>query len=202
MGQEIEPLQQMDQFHKNCLLLFDDLVAAVRQRTLKTRLAEVLGPEGSYSVWRPDLSEGYRRVIFEHEAHFRFAFMLVKSSEERLKEQGSADFRSVCGQLGLDVLFPLILVAGVFEPRDPAAFRSAELWVRRNWLDNTLLLGFFPQRQKIAEPSAFSLGSVVSVGGETVSPQNCQRAHFRIWRLTEIKDTTALNGIVDQLLAM
>jgi hypothetical protein len=191
-------LKQVDLFHKNCLLLFEDIIACVRAKTLSSNMTDLLGPEGSYQFSNATESEYRRQFIFDYNGRIRFVFMLVKTKEEHIRGK-SSDFKAVCSKLNVDVVFPLLLITGVFEPRDITRFR-AQYQVRRNWLDNPLLLRV-PENIRLAEPSSYCFDSLLTV----TSPEGtdswwCEKAVFKIRRLIDIQDNQAVETIVDELL--
>jgi hypothetical protein len=123
MSQDIvKALSEVDGFHKDCMLLFNDIVASIRQNTLTGSIRDLVDPE----LWcniedRPRdhtiNSEHRGNFLFDHDGRMRFVLMLVKTHEDHLRNQ-SHGFKAICRQLGIDVLFPLLLVTGLFEPQD------------------------------------------------------------------------------------
>lgn len=110
----VEAMQAMDKFLKNCLLLFDDFVAVIKERTLKSASVQLLLEERSYLVSTSAWSAGSGRVILDHDGQCTFGYMLLKTSEDSLR--ASDLFKEVCGELNVNPVFPMIFVAGVIEP--------------------------------------------------------------------------------------
>lgn len=194
----INALKQVDHFHKNCLLLFDDIVALIREKTLSDNLVDLTYPEGSYQFLKATESEYRRQFIFDHNGRIRFIFMLVKTKEEHIRGKSSG-FKAVCSQLSVDVVFPLLLVTGVFEPRDITRFRTQQN-VRRNWLDNPLLLRV-PDNILLAEPFSYCFDTLLTVmSRDGADSWWCEKAMFKIRRLIGIQDSHAVETVVDDLL--
>src|SRR3972149_2538043 len=78
-------LKDVDTFHKNLLLLFDDLVALVREKTYTGVFTHLTGPEYTYGIWNATNSEYRREWIFNHGGCIRFAVMLVAAEDEQLR---------------------------------------------------------------------------------------------------------------------
>jgi hypothetical protein len=196
----VEAISQVDIFLRNSMLLFDDLAATIREKTLRDNLSDLLPPERGYWI-NPGSSEGYGRFIFDHDGRFRFAYMLLKTGDSLLK--GSASFKAICGQLDRDPVFPMILVAGTLEPRDPSQFRTTDGWYRKNAIHNTILLGGFSANTNLPAPAEYRMRSVIAFDlGVEVDARYCQKSRFQIWPLEEIPDSKVLGGVADQILAL
>jgi hypothetical protein len=180
----IAPLKWADGFYKNCLLLCNDMAASIAQKTLTSNLEPVLGPEGSWAH-----SEFLWRYIFGHDGRIRFIFLLAKPAENLLRAHSSG-FKAVCQELEIDPVFPLVIVAGVLDPRDARRFRGSDLWIKRKWLFNTVLLEV-PQNVHLANPEDYQFDELITVQSEPdTDPQFCERAVIEV------------NTFVDELLAM
>jgi hypothetical protein len=134
----VQALSSVDDFHKNTILLFDDLVSLVREKAYRDSLEDLTGPEYYYWVSNAQSSEHRRHWVFRHKDQFRFVVMLVKCEDGKLRA-GNNLYKHVCVQLQRDPKFPLLLVYGVFEPYDRAHFVNDNN-VRRNWLLNAVFI--------------------------------------------------------------
>lgn len=201
MTQEnVDALREVDRFHKNCLLLFYDIVASIQQKTLTGRITNLVGPEGGYGVWNANESEHRCNFVFDHDDRIRFVFMLVKTHEAHIRSQSSR-FKAICRELGVDVVFPFLLVTGVFEPRDIGRFRN-DLNLRRHWLESTLLLRV-PDDIGLADPSTYGFDKWLTIISQPGTDSwQCEKALFRIQRLIDIKDSQAVEALVDDLLKL
>ena len=199
-SQMVEALRAMDSFLKNCQLLFDDFVATIKDRTLKSPSVEVF-LERSYQVWNPS-SWGMCRWIWNHDGRFSFGNMLIKIDETWLRASDS--FKEICSELNVDPVFPMILVAGVLEPKDPARLRTGEAWYKRAAVDDAVLLGRSDSAPaKHVKRTEYKTGSVVSITYDnSVDWRRCQEARFRIWPLEDIPDSKVLGQVVDEVLRL
>lgn len=200
MTQLVNALGEVDRFHKNCQLLFDDLIASIREKTLRDSITNLVGPEGGYWIGNANDSDHRRQFVFDHNGRIRFAFMLVKTKEEHIRDQSSG-YKGVCSQLGVDMVFPLLLITGVFEPRDITRFRN-DLNVRRNWLNCTILLRV-PENIALLDPSFYCFGQPLTI----TSPDGtnswwCEQSTFKIRRLIDIKDSQMIDEVADDLLRL
>jgi len=201
MEETTDALKEVDRFHKNCLLLFEDLVDSIRKRLLADRITDIGYPDGWYQVRNANNSEHWRHFIFEHNDRIRFIFMLVKTNDEHLRSGQSHGFKAICHTLGVDAVFPLLLVTGLFEPRTIKRFRE-DLNLRRNWLGNTLLLRV-PDNVQLAEPSSYGFDKLLTVMSQDgTDPWSCEKAVFKIRRLIDIKDSRAVETVVDDLITL
>jgi hypothetical protein len=203
MSQDIvKALSEVEGFHKDCMLLFNDIVASIRQNTVTGSLKGLLGPEHWYAVEdtpavRAIESSHQGNFVFDHNGRMRFVFMLVKTAENYFRRQ-SPGFKAICQQLNVDVLFPLLLITGVFEPQTPGLPPSLEVY--RHWLASTLLLGV-PQTVQWPDPATYVLNELRTIkipGGN--GSQWCETAVFTIRRLTDIRDRQDVETIVAELL--
>jgi hypothetical protein len=198
-NQTLEAVGAMDRFLKNCLLLFEDFVAMIKERTLKNASVEVLPLERSYLVGPSTWSGGGGKIILEHGGRCTFGYMLLKTPDDSLRTSDS--FREICGELNVDPVFPMILVAGVLVPKDPARLRSEGPWYKRAAIDDTVLLGNPPA--KPSDRTAYKIGSLISIKyDQTQDWRRCEEARFRIWPLEKIPDSKMLGEVADQTLAM
>ncbi|HNR13320.1 MAG TPA: hypothetical protein PKM59_08410 [Thermodesulfobacteriota bacterium] len=205
MSQEIvQTLREVDRFHKCCALLFEDLVASVKEKTkLNEQMANRLGPpDEALQMWESKDSWHLRRYIFEHDEKPFFAFMLVKTPDKQLVEGRSPKFKAVCRHLDVDISFPLLLITGVFEPKDKIAFRTCDNNQKRNWIGHTLLLNV-PEGIYHIDPSSYRFESQITIERlENAGPGYCEKATFLISRLLDIKDNTRVNEIVEIMLQL
>jgi hypothetical protein len=207
MSQEIvNALSEVDSFHKDCMLLFNDIVASIRQNTLTDSIKDLLGPEHWCVVednpkGRTIDSSHQGNFVFEHNGRMRFVFMLVKTAENHFRRQ-SPGFRAICQQLGVEeVLFPLLLVTGVFKPDEAPRWRYNHENYRR-WLESTLLLSV-PQTAQLPDPTSYALDNSLTIemqGGD--GTQWCETATFTIRQLADIRDSRKVEEIVEDLLKL
>lgn len=200
----VQALREVDEFHKNAALIFEDIVASIQQRALTATITTVQAPPDSwYAVWHSKLSEHRRLFIFEFAQKYRFIHMLVKASEEKLRGQGTK-YKAVCAALEIDPVFPLVAIWGVFKPRTTARFVGAgEQALRRNWADNTILLGVPDDVPLKPDPSSYAWGATVSVESTSeMNPWYCEGALVRLRLLTDIRDTRDVETLVTDLMSM
>jgi hypothetical protein len=206
MSQEIvTALSEVDGFHKDCMLLFNDIVASIRQSTLRGSIKDLVGPE--HWCVAEDTPNGHSidsshqgNFMFDHDGRIRFVFMLVKTAENHFRHQ-SLGFKAICQKLDVDVLFPLLLVTGLLEPREVPRWRSNDDNYRR-WLESTLLLSV-PQNVQWPDPTNYALDKLLTIempGGAGI--QWYKKATFTIRRLTDIRDSQAVESIVAELLRL
>ncbi len=126
--------------------------------------------------------------------------MLVKVKEEQIRGR-SPGFKAVCQQIGIDIVFPLLLITGVFEPRDIQRFRN-DANVRRNWVYHTLLLEV-PDNIPLANPNTYCFNeNLTALSLEGTDSWWCEKAMFKIRRLVDIKDSQAVEGVAEELLRL
>jgi hypothetical protein len=196
----VDALQEVDRFYKNCQLLFYDIVASIRQKTLRDRMTNLVGPEGYYAVWNTNESEHRSSFAFDHNDRVRFVFMLAKTHDAHIRS-GSQGFKAICRELNIDVVFPFLLITGVFEPRSMERFRN-DLSLRRHWLESTVLLNV-PDTIHLIDPSTYAFDKVLTI----ISPVGtnvweCEKALFRIQRLFDITNSEGVETAVDELLKL
>jgi hypothetical protein len=186
------------------MLLFNDIVASIRQNTLTGSMKSLLGPEHWCDVVdRPNvhaIDSGHQgNFVFDHNGSMRFVFMLVKTAENYFRLQFPG-FKAICQQLHVDVWFPLLLVTGVFEPQVPGSSPSPQ--VSRDWLASTLLLGV-PQTAQWPDSTTYVLNELLTIkipGGN--GSQWWEKATFTIRQLTDIRDSHEVEKIVAELLKL
>lgn len=195
----IEALKSVDAFHKNCQLLFDDLVSLIREKTLADHIRDLLGPEGGYCVWNSRESEHKEVYIFEHNEQIRFISMFIKNREENIKKN-SDGYKDICRELGIDIIYPFVLVFGVFKVNDRDRFIN-DRYLKFNWINNTLLIGL-PENilAQLSRPS-YKLNETIEINmnGE-VDSWYCNGAVFKIKSLFNIKDPCNLEEVANELL--
>jgi hypothetical protein len=192
------------------MLLFNDIVASIRQNTLTDSIKNLVGPDHWCDVVdRPNIhaidSGQQGDFVFDHDGRMRFVFMLVKTAEDYFRRQSSG-FKAICPQLsvdqiGADVVFPLLLVTGVFEPREVPRWPYNDNKYR-HWLASTLLLGL-SQTVQWPDPTTYFLNELLTIkipGGD--GSQWCETAKFTIRRLTDIRDSKEVEKIVAELLRL
>ncbi len=192
----IKALQSIDAFHKKCLLLFEDIVTSIREKTLPSNMTDLVN-EGNYSIWDSNQSEHMKRYVFEQDGVIRFVYMLIKTKEEQVRAANG--YKTICQELGANVLFPLILVWGIFKPRDVERFRN-QLNVRRSWTMNTVLLQV-PDNVKFTRTTPYTFKNTLTFNTpEGTDSYYCENASFIIYPLTEIQDSHDVERLVDELL--
>jgi len=203
----VNALKEVDRFHKNCALLFEDLVKCINEKLL-TDTFEPLpsGQAGYYWVDANGNSSGYKRaLIFEKKDTKRFQFvqMLVKTHEPDLRGAESPGFKAVCKRLDVDPLFPLFLVTGVFEPRDVSVSRFRNnIDIRRHWADHTLLL-HVPQHMRLLAPDCYRFDEWLTIESEPgTDSRYCEKAAFKIRRLLDIHDSRDVEKVVNDLFSI
>jgi hypothetical protein len=198
----VEALREVDNFYKNCQLLFVDLKASVEKKTIQDPF--ILLTDDNWCGLNTN-SSGYRRhFIANHDGRYRFAMMLMKVQEEQLR-RGQAGYKTICQQLNIDAVFPLLLVTGIFEPRDIQRFRNDNN-LRRNWVCNTLSLsewGMLPDSIYLPSPGPYYFSRKITIMSQLGSDSFwCEKALFEIRRLVDIKDSETIEGVVDNMLAL
>ncbi len=194
----VQALRSVDDFHKNAALMFEDIHASIQQRGLAANLTSRQGPEGQYGLWNSKDSEHKRLFVFEYAQKYRFVQMLVKIHDGKLRG-GGTKYKAVCARLEVDPVFPLLIVWGVFHPRDIGRF-NGDGNVRRNWADNTVLLGV-PDDITLADPSSYTWDGTVSVESPPGTDSwHCESAAVRLRRLTDIHDTRDVGNLVTDLM--
>jgi hypothetical protein len=197
----VDALKEVDRFHKNCRLLFNDMVASIEQKTLTDRRTNVLGPEGGYEVYSANISEHRDGFIFDHNGRLRFVFMLVKTREEYITSDKSPGFKAICRVLNIDVVFPFLLVTGIFEPRS-VDLASSSIYLRRHWLESTVLLNV-PDTLYLVDPSTYGFDRVITIMSPTgTNSWECEQALFKIRQLTDITNSDGVETVVDELLKL
>jgi len=196
----IQPLLEVDAFHKNASLIFEDIVASIRQKTETITITNLQGPEGGYGVWSSTQSEHKRLFIFQHGDRCRFILMLIKTSEKQLRSNAK-HYKDICAKLGVNPIMPLLITWGIFEPRDIDRFKR-EGNLRRNWVDHVLLLGV-PDDKTLADANTYDFNEPISVENKTETDLwLCDKAIVKIRSVTDIHDTTDIEKLVNDLLSM
>jgi len=202
MTQEIvRALSGVDGFHKNCMLLFDDAAALVRRNTLTGTIKPLLGPERWCDVKQNAIdSDNQGNYLFDHDSRLRFVFMLVKTYEGYIRSQPSG-YKAICQQLGVDVVFPLLFITGVFELREVPGWRYNDDNYRR-WLHSILLLRV-PENESWPNPTDYALDKLLTIDAPRgTGTQWWEKATFTIRQLTDIRDSKAVGNIVAELLGL
>jgi hypothetical protein len=199
----VTALKGSDAFHKNVILLLADLATLVSEKTHTGKLTHLDGPENNYSVWSEDGSEysEYRGAwVFDFDNRIRFAEVLVGTYDRALKGESHA-YKAMCSQLARDPKVPLLLIYGVFEPRDTARFYN-DRDARRQWVRNATLIDLH-EEQSYSAISALQFDKPVTVESkEGTDSYWCEKAKFVICDLTTITDNTKLSSLADQLLKL
>jgi hypothetical protein len=193
----IDILASVDDYHKNCSLLFSDLVATIRQKTLAQGITDLL-LEGGYWLWDSNDSEHKRRFVFEYNGCTRFCMMLVKTKESEI--QNSPGYRTACEQLCVNIFFPQLLIIGKFNIADIKTFQG-DLWLKRSWVDCVLLLNF-DQSVEVKKPNPYKFDKVLSIRSQSKNQGWIRSAEFKIYLLSNIKDSAVLGTVADDLLKM
>ena len=195
----VQALRSVDDFHKNAALMFEDICALIQQRGLTKTITPYQGPEGQYAVWSSKDSEHKHLYVFEYDQKYRFIQMLVKVQDNKLRGRGT-NYKSICASLQIDPVFPLLMIWGVFHPRDGERFRG-EANTRRNWAENTVLLG--ADEFVVADPKLYSWDATMIVQSPTGADSwYCESAKVKLRRLTDIRDTRDIGTLVVELMDM
>jgi hypothetical protein len=198
-NETIKAIRSVDSFHKKCILLFDDIVSVIKEKTLTDEVVHI-GHEGSYGVWNVNESEHLRQYIFKHNDIIRFVCMFVKIRENKLRAYLTG-FQKICHELEIDPVYPLIIVFGLFQPRDNDRFLQ-ELNLRRNWIDNTVMLGMpdnIVQGTTRSTPYEFDKLLWIETPLGTDS-WYCEKSIFKIMELLEVKNSKGVESISENLL--
>ena len=116
--------------------------------------------------------------IFEIAGQLRFVQILVKARDEYLRYSG-AHYKAVCAKLDLDPVVPLVLVYGLFRPRDVTRFIQNGPWIRRKWANNTVLLEL-PEEVILADPNSYDWHQPVRIQSTVgTDSQYCEDAKPR-----------------------
>lgn len=199
----VDSLRSVDLFHKNCFLLFEDIVSTIKENTYADNVTEFRWPEGMYQISNSKDSEYRRQYIFKHNDTIRFICLFVKLSESGMQKD-CAYYKQICKEaLVVDPVYPLLVVYGVLKPRDLERFEK-EHDLRRNWIDNTLLLELPDHIRQVTEipiPYCFERELEIKTAYETDS-WYCEHAVFKIKKLLDVKDSERVKLIVKDLLTM
>jgi len=198
----IDAISSVDSFYKNCFLIFEDIVSLIKEKTLKDNISPIPENDGAYWIGNSKLSSSYKMSVFKHNDKFRFVVMFIKTNEEKLRNN-SSNFKLICHELNIDSIYPLIIVFGIFHPRDIKRFLGS-LDVRRGWIENTLLLNV-PENvgKSFIRSEPYKLEELLSI--ETVTGTDswyCEKAIFKIRKLIDVKDSNEVEKIVDELLSI
>lgn len=199
-SQPIAALEEVDRFHKTCRLLFDDLVSSVKDLLLGQPFVQIMH-EASYNVWNARQSEHVGHFVFADRDVLKFAFMLVKPLEDRMAK--GPGYASVCQELAVDLKFPLLLLTGVYYPRDTATVERfhREPYLRRAWPHHLLKLDVpVDVVQKIHCSSPYRLDQDLEFSTDpSVDPWYCTKARFRVRRIMDIHDQVEVARIAKEL---
>jgi hypothetical protein len=197
----IKALKEADDFHKNVALLFEDVVAAVEQRSLATAMVK-LQQEGNYSVWGSNNSEHKRLFIFELANVYRFVHILLKIQDHVLRQFNANRYKKMCARIDVDPIFPLLITWGRFQFRTGLERFQSDINLRRNWADNTVLLKI-PDEIEFAGPDIYEINKPMTIrSNENTDPWYCEGATVTIRPLCEIQDTRDIHAIVEDLLSL
>jgi hypothetical protein len=197
-SQIIETLDSVDKFHKNIYLLYDDLIASIKQKTITGDLLSLTGPEGGYFVYNE--SDYSRRYVFKYDAKFKFIWLFVKAHENKL-QSNSAGYKEICNELNINPIFPMLMIYGNLIPRDTTYF-NGDHNVRRNWIENTLMLNMPDDTISTtirSKPYEFEKLLQFSTS-EGTSSWYCEESLFKLRKLMTIKNSEHVELIVDELL--
>ena len=194
----VEALRDADAFHKNACLMFEDIVASIREQALLGTLKDLQGPEGEYGIWSSKLSQHKHLFIFEFAGRFEFVHILLKAHDDLLRGE-SAQYKAVCVKLEVDPIMPLLLAYGIFRPRDIQRF-TGEAWLRRDWANHTILLGV-PDEIRLADPNLYEWNKAVVVQSPVGTDSHyCEGATVKLRALTEIRNQNDIRALVEDLL--
>lgn len=195
--QLIRALQDVDMFHKTCLLLFNDFTSYIRERLLGEKM--FIWQESGYNIWNHEYSQHVENFIFEHNEKYKFASLLIKVNEEKITK--GPGYKEVCNQLGVDLRFPLLFISGVYRPRNVDDILK-NLYLRRAWTHHLLKLELPSEiLQKVSCSSPYRFEEELSFETDpSVENWWCNSAQFKIRRVTDIKDQQTLTKIANELL--
>ncbi|AEG14622.1 hypothetical protein Desku_1031 [Desulfofundulus kuznetsovii DSM 6115] len=195
--QLLRTLQDVDMFHKTCLLLFNDFTAYVRERLLGENT--FAWQEANYIVWNHEKSQHVGNFVFEHKGKYKFAFLLIKVIEDKITR--GPGYKEICSELGVDLRFPLLFITGIYRPRNVNDILK-NLDLRRAWPHHLLKLELpdeILQKVSCSSPHRFE-EELVFETDPSVGNWWCNGAQFKIRRVTNIKDQQTLARIADELL--
>jgi hypothetical protein len=195
--QLVRALLDVDLFHKTCLLLFNDFTSCIDDRLLGENCFK--WQEAGYSINDHKYSHHVGHYFFEHEKKYKFAFMLIKANEVKINE--GPGYKAVCNELGVNLHFPLLLITGVYRPRNENDL-SNKIDLRRAWPHHLLKLELPDEvLQKVSCSSPYRFEEELSFETDpSVGNWWCNGAQFKIRRVTNIKDQQTLAQIADELL--
>ena len=197
MENTIKALKDVDEFHKNCLLLFDDLVSLIDEKTLADEVKNILLHKG-YSVWNSQESEHIDVYIFEHNQQIRFVCMFVKVCEKDLKNNCNA-YKQLCRKLKLNIKYPFILAYGIFKVRDKDKFEK-DRYLKFNWVKNLVLINIPEDILDQLYHSEYKFNELLKLEANSkISSWYCNGAIFKIKLLFDIKNSSDIENLVNDL---
>jgi len=158
-------LKSVDSFYKNLYLLFDDLKDMVKEKAYTATIEDLTD---DLNCWIDAKTSEHRRSwVFNHNGRIRFAVMLVTTNDDYLRGNSSI-YKAMCCQLARDPKFPLMLIYGVFEPRDTIRFNNDNNF-RRNWLLNATLIDI-QDDQNYSNISELNFGDMFTLKSKCLIP--------------------------------
>lgn len=195
----VDGLRAVDTFYKNVILMCEDLLALIREKTLLSpiKLMTDINP-----MWlnKEKRSEHKRVFIFEWNG-YRFLQVLVKVDENKLRRDSSY-YKGVCATLGVDPSFPLLVAWGILRPRASLQRFTDDGWTRVRWADNSVLLDL-PEQFKLAEPASYAWNTQIElIGPPNIDQAYCENGTVKLRKISEIRDTGDVEMIIEDLLKM
>jgi hypothetical protein len=194
----VSAMQDVDNFQKNLLLMFEDLRKIVWEKAYRETITDITNEGGSW-IWDPSDSEHKRIWIFEHNKIIRFVAMLVTTSDKQLKGNSSI-FKAMCSKLKRDPKNPLIMLYGVFSPRTIDTFKN-DLNIIRHWVQNVLLMELHEDHGPI-DIEAIEFGEILSLESKIgTNAWSCESARYTLSDLMALTDSEKLTAVAYKILS-
>lgn len=193
-------LHEVDAFHKNLFLLFEDLVQCIREKAYSETLQTAGYPEGTYGIGETNKSEFRRYHVFRHQNKVRFITMLVKTHEDYLNG-GNTAYKELCRQLDRDPRFPLLLACGVLKLCGQDIL-DTNTYARREWTLNACFLNL-QNKYEISAPGEIRLeNSLTLKNTDKSSPYGGSELEVSFHDLATLTDSLKLSDMAERLLKM
>ena len=196
-------LKQVDKFYKKCNLIFEDIVAEIKDKSIDLNITNLVGPEGAYNIWNSSESAAKKLYVFSQESKgYKFVMLLLKVQDELVKGGAGAGYKTICQELGADIEVPLFLVYGKFEPRDDNRFIN-DLNLKRHWTDHILKLRLNNDILSKCTTTNYKYDEYVSFETDSnIDTWWCSKSKFKIIKLVSIQDSENVEKIVNDLIEM